>query len=64
MATGIVIGTVAGGLLLIVGVVGISFWIYKRKATAKKREFDVKGYPLTKSKISISYVTYIYLEAL
>lgn len=48
---GIVIGTVTGGLLLIVGVVGISFCIYKRKKTANKRKFDVKGHSLTNSKI-------------
>lgn len=48
---GIVIGTVTGVLLLIAGIVGISFCIYKRKVTANRRKFDIKGHPLTKSKI-------------
>ncbi|KAL8098455.1 hypothetical protein AgCh_031275 [Apium graveolens] len=46
---GLVIGTVTGGMLLIVGVLGISFCIYKRKLTANERNFDINGYPLTKT---------------
>ncbi|KAK1383128.1 Nodulation receptor kinase [Heracleum sosnowskyi] len=61
----IVIGTVAGGLLLIVGVIGISFWIYKRKVTANRRKFDVKGHPLTKNAIySISSMDEIILQSI
>ncbi|KAL8148772.1 hypothetical protein AgCh_005947 [Apium graveolens] len=37
---GLVIGTVTGGMLLIVGVLEISFCIYKRKLTANERNFD------------------------
>ncbi|KAL8125094.1 nodulation receptor kinase-like isoform X2 [Apium graveolens] len=62
---GIVIGTVTSGLLLIVGVVGISFCIYNRKLTANKRKFDVNGYPLTKNAIySISSMDDIILQSI